>query len=71
MRAVAKEMGKDVEFRNIAFDGLIPSLQSKEVDMSASGMTATKERAEKSFSPLPSMKPSWLWLPKRTVTSTP
>lgn len=47
MRAVAKEMGKDVEFRNIAFDGLIPSLQSKEVDMSASGMTATKERAEK------------------------
>lgn len=47
VRAVAKEMGKDVEFRNIAFDGLIPSLQSKEVDMSASGMTATKERAEK------------------------
>lgn len=47
VRAVAKEMGKDVEFRNIAFDGLIPSLQSKEVDMTASGMTATKERAEK------------------------
>lgn len=47
VRAVAKEMGRDVEFRNIAFDGLIPSLQSKEVDMSASGMTATKERAEK------------------------
>lgn len=47
VRAVAKEMGKDVEFRNIAFDGLIPSLQSKEVDMTASGMTATKERAQK------------------------
>jgi len=47
VRAVAKEMGKEVEFRNIAFDGLIPSLQSKEVDMSASGMTATKERAQK------------------------
>ena len=47
VRAVAREMGKDVEFRNIAFDGLIPSLQSKEVDMTASGMTATKERAEK------------------------
>lgn len=47
VRAVAKEMGKNVEFRNIAFDGLIPALQSKEVDMSASGMTATRERAEK------------------------
>ena len=46
VRAVAKEMGRDVEFRNIAFDGLIPSLQAKEVDRSASGMTATKERAE-------------------------
>ena len=39
VRAVAKEMG--------AFDGLIPALQSHEVDMSASGMTATKERAGK------------------------
>lgn len=47
VRAVAKEMGRDVEFKNIAFDGLIPALQSHDVDMTASGMTATKERAEK------------------------
>ena len=47
VRAVAKELGRDVEFKNIAFDGLIPSLQSHEVDMTASGMTATKERAGK------------------------
>jgi ABC-type amino acid transport substrate-binding protein len=47
VRAVAKEMGKKVEFKNIAFDGLIPALDSGKVDMSASGMTATKERAEK------------------------
>ena len=48
VRAVAKELGRDVEFKNIAFDGLIPSLQSHEVDMTASGMTATKERDRKS-----------------------
>lgn len=47
VRAVSKEMGRDVEFKNIAFDGLIPALQSHDVDMTASGMTATKERAEK------------------------
>lgn len=47
VRAAAKELGRDVEFKNIAFDGLIPALNSKEVDMSASGMTATKERAGK------------------------
>ncbi len=47
VRAVAKQMNREVEFKNIAFDGLIPSLQSHEVDMTASGMTATKERAGK------------------------
>lgn len=47
VRAVAKEMGKEIEWKNIAFDGLIPALQSHEVDMTASGMTATKARAEK------------------------
>lgn len=40
-------MNRKVEFKNVAFDGLIPALQSKEVDMTASGMTATKERADK------------------------
>lgn len=47
VRAMAKEMGRDVEFKNIAFDGLIPALQAHDVDMTASGMTATKERADK------------------------
>ena len=47
VRAVAREMNKKVDFKNISFDGLIPALQSGKVDMSASGMTATKERAEK------------------------
>lgn len=47
VRAVAQDMNRKVEFKNVAFDGLIPALQSKEVDMTASGMTATKERADK------------------------
>lgn len=46
VRAVAQDMNRKVEFKNVAFDGLIPALQSKEVDMTASGMTATKERAD-------------------------
>ena len=33
VRAVAQVMNRKVEFKNVAFDGLIPALQSKEVDM--------------------------------------
>lgn len=47
VRAVAKELGKTPEFENIPFSGLIPALQSGDVDMAASGMTITKKRGEK------------------------
>ncbi len=47
IRAVAKEMGRDVDIQNIGFDGLIPALQAKNIDVIISGMTINDERKEK------------------------
>lgn len=46
-RAVAKEMGRDIEYNNIPFSGIIPIIQQGDMDIAVSGMTMTKERAEK------------------------
>lgn len=43
-RELGTAMGKKVEFRNIAFDGLIPALQTGSIDMIISSMTANDER---------------------------
>jgi len=42
--AIAKEAGKPVEFRNINFDGLIPALQSGQIDLIISSLTANEQR---------------------------
>mgnify|MGYP000081447763 CR=1 FL=1 len=47
IRAVAKEMNRDVEFNNIAFSGIIPIIQQGDMDIAATGMTVTPERAQK------------------------
>ena len=44
MNALAKEMKMDVKIENMAFDGLLPALQMKKVDVVIAGMTETKER---------------------------
>ena len=44
MEAIAKTMGKTVEWKNISFDGLLPALQAKKLDVIIAGMTATEER---------------------------
>ena len=46
IRAIGKEMGKEVQISNIGFDGLIPALQAKNIDVVISGMTITDERKE-------------------------
>lgn len=46
IRAIGKEMGKEVEIQNIGFDGLIPALQAKNIDLIISGMTITEERKQ-------------------------
>jgi len=45
-RALGKFLGREVEIQNIAFDGLIPSLQTRKIDLIISSMTATSERAQ-------------------------
>lgn len=44
MEAVAKEMGYDVHWVNMGFDGLLPALQMKKVDAVIAGMGQTPER---------------------------
>lgn len=41
---IAKLVKKDIKIMNISFDGLIPALQSKKVDLIISGMTITEDR---------------------------
>jgi polar amino acid transport system substrate-binding protein len=44
-KALGKQLGREVEIQNIAFDGLIPSLQTRKIDLIISSMTVTAERA--------------------------
>jgi len=41
---IAKVAGLKIEIVDMAFDGLLPALQSKRIDMVIAGMTATDER---------------------------
>ncbi len=53
---IGEEMGFDVKIQPMAWDGIIPSLETKKIDMVYSGMTITPERQERvSFS-----EPYWV-----------
>lgn len=43
-RAIGKTAGKPVEFVNLSFDGLIPALQTGQIDLIISSLTANDER---------------------------
>lgn len=45
-KALAEELGYELEITDMSFDGLIGSLQAGRVDMVLSGMSATEERKE-------------------------
>lgn len=47
VEAMAEKLGKKVQWVNMAFDSLIPSLLSGKVDMVAAGMSATPERMKR------------------------
>ena len=50
-RALAKQMGYELQIQNIGFDGLIPALEAGNIDIIVSGMSITEERTKKiSFS---------------------
>lgn len=43
---IGKELGKTVEFRNLNFDGLIPALQSGQIELIISSLTANEQRRQ-------------------------
>ena len=43
-REIGKALGREVEFRNINFDGLVTALRTGSIDLVISAMTATPER---------------------------
>ena len=45
--AISKETGLEFKIQDMAFDGLLPALQTKKVDMVIAGMSATPEREKK------------------------
>lgn len=47
MRAIAKEAGFEVEFRNVAWDGIFAGLAAGEYDAIISSVTITEERMER------------------------
>lgn len=44
IRAVAKEMGYKADIQNLNFDGLIPAMESGNIDVIAAGMSINEER---------------------------
>ena len=51
MEAIAAKIGMTIEWVDMPFDSLIPSLLAKKIDVVAAGLSATEERAKKvSFS---------------------
>ncbi len=51
IKAIAKDQGFEVEVRNLGFDGLVPALQTGNIDIAASGMSITEKRKKQiSFS---------------------
>jgi polar amino acid transport system substrate-binding protein len=47
MEAIATKIGKKIEWVDMPFDSLIPSLLAKKIDIVAAGMSATEERAKR------------------------
>lgn len=44
MEKILENLGYDMEWKNMSFDGLIPALQSQKIDLIIAGMTPTDER---------------------------
>ena len=47
MEIIAERLGKTIEWRDMAFDALIPSLMARRIDLIIAGMSITEERAQR------------------------
>lgn len=43
-QSIAKDMGKELKIEDMSFDGLLPALESGQIDMAVAGMSVTSER---------------------------
>ena len=43
---IAKEMGAELKIEDMSFDGLLPALESGQIDLAVAGMSVTEERAK-------------------------
>ncbi|MGL5955430.1 MAG: basic amino acid ABC transporter substrate-binding protein [Brevinema sp.] len=46
IQAIAEEMQTNIRIENLSWEGLLPALQSKKVDLIIAGMTATEDRKQ-------------------------
>lgn len=46
MQAIADKLGKEIEYQNMDFDGVVGAVQSGTCDIAISGLTVTPKRAE-------------------------
>ncbi len=44
IKAIGTEMGRPVKIENLSWEGLLPALQSKKIDVVIAGMTVTEDR---------------------------
>ena len=47
MELIAEKLGKKIDWQDMSFDGLIPALIAKRIDMVIAGMSITEERAQR------------------------
>ena len=43
---IAKEMGAELKIEDMSFDGLLPALESGQIDLAVAGMSVTEDRAK-------------------------
>lgn len=54
--AIAKELKLDYTLKPMDFSGIIPALQTKNIDLALAGITITEERKKRSNSPMATIK---------------
>lgn len=69
IRAVAKEMGYQADIQNINFDGLIPAMESGNLDVIIAGMSINDERKQKVLFSEPYYKSGLTIIVKKDNTS--
>ena len=46
---IAKSLGAELKIEDMSFDGLLPALESGQIDLAVAGMSVTEDRAKNAF----------------------